>query len=115
MRGNHTLMFLSLSSPLSKNKYIKSKTKKTLIPIVPGLLGDSLLKREEEMILEMFSQVAQVFPVQNPCALHFEKAKLKTSVWSTESFINQEGANRKMGNLVVPQVHLKKVLNSGSF
>ena len=24
VRGNHTLMFLSLSSPLSKNKYIKS-------------------------------------------------------------------------------------------
>ena len=41
MRGNHTLMFLSLLTPLSRNKLIKLKKKKGLIREKGQLWGSS--------------------------------------------------------------------------
>lgn len=36
-------------------------------------------------------------------------------VWSKEGFIDREGAKKTEALVVVPQIHLKKVQNSGLF
>lgn len=36
-------------------------------------------------------------------------------VWNKERFFDQEGVNQEKGDLVVPQIHLKKVQSSGIF